>query len=336
MPKKRDDRTYGEKLMYLFGRLFFMGGRYSLTQLSEQLNCSKQTVQRLIDDIVSCYGVEIEPSWEGNRKFFGMKKLSASKTVKCITDMEINLMQMCQAFAVHLLGADFLEKTNQGILKSSLLLSEAKTTSRNLFSSHQPGNIDYTPHQKTINTLVEAMGEAKVCKVTYQSGLQSKPKSYYLKPLVIFSHNSTLYLHAQLAKAPGQKYKEPAFDPVLLIHRFKVVKKTDRIFEFPLGYRLEKVFDKNFGLIQDKPFTVTVEFTGWAARYVSERTWSKDQIIRRKKGGGIELSLTTTSQPEVISWLLSFGPEAKLVRPAWLVKEIRAAIDSMTKRYMKQ
>ena len=61
MPAKRDlYKSYGEKLISLFVRLLFSGERHSLTELAKTLNCSKQTVLRLIDNIRKAYGIDIE------------------------------------------------------------------------------------------------------------------------------------------------------------------------------------------------------------------------------------------------------------------------------------
>ncbi len=52
MPAKRDPyKSYGEKLIGLFVRLLFSGESHSLTELAKMLECSKQTVLRLIDNI---------------------------------------------------------------------------------------------------------------------------------------------------------------------------------------------------------------------------------------------------------------------------------------------
>ncbi len=49
MPKKRSERTHGEKVIMLFAELYFSGQRRSLIELSEKLGCSKQTIRRLVD-----------------------------------------------------------------------------------------------------------------------------------------------------------------------------------------------------------------------------------------------------------------------------------------------
>ena len=173
------------------------------------------------------------------------------------------------------------------------------------------------------------MEERKVCKIHYQSISENKPKIYLIKPLKLFSHHDTIYLHARIAKTPGKKYQEPDYDPLLAIHRFKDVEITDRLFEFPTDYDFEKIFNRQFGIIKDEVFEVVVELTGWAARYVTERVWSPDQKIVKKGKDKIRLTFKASSEPEVTGWLLSFGDQAKLIEPDWLVKKVSSTVDRL-------
>jgi len=111
------------------------------------------------------------------------------------------------------------------------------------------------------------------------------------------------------------------------------VEITDRLFEYPKDYDFETVFNKNFGIIKDEAFQIEVEFSGFAARYVVERMWSPNQHIRYTDDDRIVLTFDATSVPEVISWLLSFGEEGKLMSPDWLVEEVREKIDMLSVAY---
>ena len=74
-----------------------------------------------------------------------------------------------------------------------------------------------------MRTIIDAMNERKVCKATYKSILANRAKSFYIKPLKLFSHKDSVYLHAHLAKAPGRVYKAPKFNPLLAIHRIQKI-----------------------------------------------------------------------------------------------------------------
>jgi predicted DNA-binding transcriptional regulator YafY len=45
------------------------------------------------------------------------------------------------------------------------------------------------------------------------------------------------------------------------------------------------------------------------------------------------LTFSATSKPELISWVLSFGNEAKVIRPDWLVKEVNEVVKDMYALY---
>ncbi len=96
-------------------------------------------------------------------------------------------------------------------------------------------------------------------------------------------------------------------------------------FEVPKEYDFQKAFNQTFGIIKDEKFEVEAEFTGWAAIYVEERVWSNDQIITRT-GDKIRIKFTASSELEIISWILSFGDEARLLGPVDLVQQVSGNI----------
>ena len=77
---------------------------------------------------------------------------------------------------------------------------------------------------------------------------------------------------------------------------------TDAVYEFPADYNFDKVYNQNFGIIKDKAFKVEAEFTGWAAKYVSERIWSPDQKIRKVGKNKIAMEFTASSESAI--WYL--------------------------------
>ena len=321
--------SYGQKLISLFVRLLFSGESYSLTELARMLNCSKQTVLRLLDDISAGYKMEIEESRQGNRKYVRLKRPGRAVPISTLSEMEMQVLQMCRQFTAHLLGRELFEEATRALLKSQALLGTAREPSSAHFAAFRSGTIDYTPYHDTIQTLIEAMEAKKVCKISYQAVEENRAKTFYIKPLKIFSYRDALYLHAQKAMDPGRRFRAPEFDPLLAVHRMKDVEMTERKFEFPQNYDFEKIFNRTFGIIKQETFEVEAEFTGWAAKYAAERIWSPDQKITRVGPETIRLTFSASSEAEVISWLLSFGGEAKLLRPDWLVEGVRNAIEAM-------
>ena len=323
MPEKLNIyRSYGEKLISLFAKLLFSRESHSLTDLSRMLQCSKQTVLRLVGDIQRAYGIEIEEMVKGKQKYYQLTKKKEIPQVFRITRDEMQVLYMCRAFTEHLLGKRFFDDATHALEKSQTLMNDKTQSFDRHYASLMTGYIDYTPHQDKVCTLVEAMNEKKICKISYQAIMSERSKTFYIKPLKIFSHKDTIYLHAQKARTPGKPYEKPDFDPLLALHRIKSVEITDRSFEFPANYDFDRIFRQNFGVIKDDTFDVEVEFEGWAANFVAERIWSPDQKIKKVGKNKIRLTFTASSEPEVISWVLSFGEEARILTPEWLAKEV--------------
>ena len=334
MPRKKDIyRTYGEKLISLFAKLLFTGESHSLTDLSQMLDCSKQTVMRLVEDIERAYGVNVEGKIEGRKKYYRIRRPGRRPPLVNLTQMELHMLQMCRSFARHLLGSEQFEEATRALEKSRALLPAEMAISSRHFASFTPGSIDYTPHQQAIRTLLEAMEQKRICRLTYKSITAKRAKTFYVKPLKIFSYHDTIYLHARLARKPGRLYKKPEFDPLLAVHRIQKVDLDERPFKFPEDYDFEKIFNRNFGVIKEDAFEVEVELTGFAARFATERIWSPDQKVEELGEGRIRLTFTASSKPELIAWVLSWGGEAKIIKPSWLVEKVKGLVARMKKNY---
>jgi len=333
MPEKFDlYKSYGEKLIGLFVRLLFSGERHSLTELAQMLDCSKQTVLRLIDNIRKSYGVNIEETKEGNRSYYRIRKPVSSLKNIPLTEAELHSLLICKSFTQHLIGKKLYEEATQAIFKSKAALGDGQQIGECHFTAFRPGTIDYTSKHQIIHTLIDAMEKQRVCKITYQAIEAPYPKIFHIKPLKLFSYHDAVYLHAQKAKEPGKPYRVPKYDPLLAVHRMKSIEMTDIKFH-PEKFDFEKTFNQHFGVIKEDVFEVEVAFTGWSAAYVSERIWRPDQEIIKKGKDKIILKFTASSKPELLGWLLSFGEQATLLKPEWLVKELKEKIDQMVKSY---
>ncbi len=353
MPIKQNvDKTYGQKIIHLFAKLLFSGEKHSLTQLSQMLECSKQSVLRMVDDITRVYDVVIqEEIAQDRKKYFWLENPNKRLPAVNLSQSEYNLLRMCHAFTEHLMGKTLFEQAASALDKNRALLADSNSGSSHHFATIIPGTIDYTKHKEVISSLITAMEKSLICKISYKKVFAAKSSTFYIKPLKLFSNKETLYLHAKIAPNPNrdnfkpnsstkQKFKKPDYDPLLAVHRFEKVELTDKTFKFPPDYDFEKMFNENFGVIKEETFEVKAEFTGFASVSVAERIWSGDQkivkktkIVDNEEVNSIELTFTASSVPETIAWILSFGAEAKVLEPDWLVEEMVNQIKNMTNRY---
>jgi len=74
MPRKKNSsKTYGQKVIHLFAEMLFSNEKRSLSELIQMLDCSKQTVSRIIDDITLAYSIQIEESSKENKNILALK-----------------------------------------------------------------------------------------------------------------------------------------------------------------------------------------------------------------------------------------------------------------------
>jgi len=330
--KKNPDGSYGQKLVALFAKLLFTGERYSLSQLANMLQCSKQTVLRLIDDITLSYDVVIRDEIVGNRKYVWLERTHEIEPTALLSASELRTLQMCQAFTQHLLGKRSYQEAARAVEKSCHHLPPREEPGESIFGMVHGGTIDYSGYEEILNTLLEGMESRRVCAVGYRRLNGDEVKHFHLKPLKIFAHHATVYVHGRLAKSPGKPYKTPQYDPFLALQRFESVELTDTPFRRPANYDFDKAVNSGFGIWANKRFRVVMDLTGWAAALARERIWSTDQVIEPLKDK-TRLSFWSTSEPEVLALTLSFGAEARLIEPEGLVGEIKSVVEAMSKSY---
>jgi len=334
MPTKKDPYSSpGMKIITLLFKFLYTDKPQALIDLARHLDCSKQTVMRHMEYLERALDVEIETTFKDRRKYYRMKHRKYRRRGAAVTADELAVLEMCSAFTRHLIGKRLFDEAAKALGKNWISLPEGERISTTHFADFIPGTIDYTSFYGIIRTLIQAMSELKICEITYQSIMGDQSKTFYIKPYKLFSHKDTLYLHAGWAMYPNAKYIEPDFDPLLPVHRIQSLERTERDFVFPANYDFEEAFNNSFGVIKGKSFPVEIEFTGWAARFVQERVWSPDQKITKRKDGSIRLKFSASSRPELSSWILSFRSEAKVIKPKWLVDEIKNEVGNIHSRY---
>jgi proteasome accessory factor B len=67
---------------------------------------------------------------------------------------------------------------------------------------------------------------------------------------------------------------------------------------------------------------IVLRFSGRATQLVRERNWHPSQRLQELAEGNLEVTLTLNSLEEIVPWILSWGRECEVVRPARLQKKV--------------
>jgi proteasome accessory factor B len=152
-----------------------------------------------------------------------------------------------------------------------------------------------------------------------------------------------------LYRKPGQKAEPRVVDPYHLANingewflfafdhgrndirtfapsRIQSARPTGKTFERTEKFSLEKRLRDSFGVhAGEGKFEVVIRFAPRAADYIREKKWHPSQALRELKDGGVELAMKLSSLGEVERWVLSWGGEAKVLKPRELAGSVRAA-----------
>ena len=78
---------------------------------------------------------------------------------------------------------------------------------------------------------------------------------------------------------------------------------------------------------------VDIEFDARVAPYVRARVWHASQQIKDGAGGNLVLSMNVCHDWALRSWILGWGPFAKVTHPASLAKDVLADLRAASHNY---
>lgn len=328
MPPKKSDATAGMKLLGLYWLLLFTGRAYSLPDLAARLKCSKPAVLRLMDQIEVSGWADVE-TWIDERDRKRWYKLRAPRQRPQVSlDLEdIQGLLLCRDMVWHFLPPSLRQNVSKAIGHATVLMpdpSQRKLATSGLAGTRTKGGVDYSGKGELVADLLKAMRAGKVCRVVYRRPGAKKDKHYYWAPFRLLAHRDALY-------ALGWHLWEDAVPPevheiTLALHRIKELVVTARGYKNKASHNCAEE-PVAFGLIEGEQFRVRVAFSPGAACYVSERVWSQDQKLEPHPDGGLTLEFSSTSWPEVVSLVLSFGDQAKALDPPKLADDVRQTLE---------
>ncbi len=333
MPAKWDaHKTPGEKLIGLYSLLVFTERPYSLTRLAELLGCSRQTVLRLIEQIERSNQIGIESWLEGGQRHYRAR--GSRRAVNVSLDAEgIHKLLLCRDIVQHLLPDGMRAAVDESLGKAAHLGGnggEHVSPAQSVASALPKGAIDYSPHEDVLRQVLDAIRNRRICTLRYRSPSKPEASEMTLAPYALVAFRDGLYLRGRLQKALANP--QDYYDPTLAVHRIEAFAATDEPFE-PITDAETGKPELSFGLITGSPFEAVVDVTAGAAAYVKERVWSSNQKIEVHADGSITIRFTSTSEPEVLAWVLSFGEEAVLREPARLRERIQDRLCQALGRY---
>jgi len=293
------------------------------SKLARELEVSTKSIHRDIEFMRDRLELPIE--YDGSRfGYFYTEEVNAFPTVQ-ITEGEIFALLVAEKALQQYRGTSFEKPLLSAIRKMEQSLPD--TISLNLADIEQTISFRTSAEQilnlEIFDALAKATAHRKQIEMTYRKVGKSE-ETRVIDPYHLANINGEWYLFAY---DHGRKDIR-TFVPV----RIQSVKQTGKTFERPEKFSLEKRLRDSFGVHAGQgEYDVVIQFNARVADLIREKKWHESQQLRELKGGGAELRLKLSSLLEIERWVLSWGGDAKVLKPKELVESVRQAAEKMLK-----
>jgi proteasome accessory factor B len=119
------------------------------------------------------------------------------------------------------------------------------------------------------------------------------------------------------------------------VARIKMLTELDETFQVPRGFSIERYLGNAWHLIPEPgpDHEVAIRFRPLVARNVAEVTWHKTQRTTLRDDGSLDFHVRVSGLREISWWILGYGDQAEVLKPAALRQLIAERADRMLQMY---
>ena len=178
--------------------------------------------------------------------------------------------------------------------------------------------------QQIIARALEATLQLRQANITYYSKSSDRTKTYLVHPYRLAHAQGGLYLLAYV----------PEYSQVrtFAVERMQEISLLEEKFT-PIEELPDAAFPHSLGVHSGPPERVEIEFQPAVADYVRARQWHPSQQVRDVESGGLHMTLDVCLDRALQSWILSFGPFARVMAPDGLARQIADQFEEARARY---
>jgi len=177
--------------------------------------------------------------------------------------------------------------------------------------------------REQIAKLLDATLHNRRVSMNYYSMSSGREKDYLIEPYRLVYSSGGLYL---LAFVPEYNAVRTFF-----VDRIRTLSLQEE--RFTPTEIAEVAFAHSMGTNEGPPEHIEVGFEPQIAPWIRERRWHPTQKQTDRPDGGVVLSLEVCNDWALRSWILSFGPLARVVSPPELAAQIKEEVDRASARY---
>jgi predicted DNA-binding transcriptional regulator YafY len=184
-------------------------------------------------------------------------------------------------------------------------------------------------HQSTYDQLVEAVSQRRRVRIRYGSLTEWETIRTQLSPYrLLFSRRAWYVIGRSSLHRATRTFN---------VGRILDLEVLDTSFQIPRGFSIERHMRNAWHLIPEPgpDQKVVIRFEKMVAQNVAEVAWHKTQELTFNDDGSLEFRATVSGLNEISWWILGYGDQAEVLRPAKLRRMVAQRAERMVQRYSK-
>jgi len=337
MYRQTDDGQVARALKILDALRGYKTGRL-VSELAAEANASERTVKRDIAALQDA-GIEIARDPIDGRAAARLKDRAYSYVA--ITKRErYTLLAVRRMFDV-LKGTPFADDIDSVLHKLEQRMSPEERAEHATFGERfayipDGGTKPHLGTDDVLDALLSGVLTRKLVRYAYR-GARGRAQHGFLAPFAMLLYKQGLYV---VGKRLASKTDLGAIESGEVLNfaaeRFSEAEwLRDAAFVPPADFKIDDFVEDSFGahVGKDPPQRVVIEFSKERAAYARGRIWHRTQQIEEQRDGSILLSFMCRNLTPVVSWVLNWGPHARVVEPAVLVAQVVDELERARLRY---
>lgn len=179
------------------------------------------------------------------------------------------------------------------------------------------------PRSARVAQLLDATLNHRRAVMRYHSFSSDREKEYQIDPYRLVFAQGGFYVIAYVSE-----YRELRTFAVERIQALSIMEERFEPIDLPAD-----AFANSLGVNQGTPERIEILFEPRIARYVRDRVWHASQQIEAAADGTLTMTLNVCNDFALRSWILGFGPLARVVSPPELVRQIQEEADKTRLQY---
>lgn len=246
-----------------------------------------------------------------------------------LSPYELMSLYLAKSHLAYLAGTPFAEDLD-GLTKKMEAGLPDKTVNHlerivQVFAPHMRSIRPYGKQKDILADIRKALLLQQSIVLHYQKPEAAKPIAYPVDPYTLLLYQNGLYLSGYSHRAKSLR--------MFAVERIRKVTLTDDRFALQSDSSAESPGQRSFGVIDEAPQEVRIRFKKESAYLLKERQWHPTQTLKGLKNGDVVLTMQAGGLDEIATWVLSWGPQAKVLSPPALVQLVTTELAAATRQY---